>query len=453
VLPGGRPKARAAFLTADLWIACVEAALCYKHAMVIRLLSLSLIVSAAVFSQSRTQRIATAADGLHDRVIAQRRDFHQHPELSNREERTARVIAEKLRALRIDDVKTGVGKHGIVALLKGGKPGPVVAWRADMDALPVTGTIDTPYKSQNAGVHHACGHDAHMAIALGVAEVLAQMRDQINGSVKFIFQPAEEGAPAGEEGGAALMIKEGALENPRPAAIFGLHVWTPVRAGTIHYSSGPALASADSFDIVIKGKQVHAANPNLGIDPIVVSASCITALQTIRSRRIDPNESMVLSIGAIHGGNRHNIIPGEVLLQGTLRTFSENIRESARTMMKQTLEGCTSTYGAAYTLAFSGPSYPVTVNDPALTAESIPELERIQGKANVMVAKPITGAEDFSLYQKVIPGFFWFLGAGNEKLKIIAAHHTPEFNIDEDILVPGIKIAANQLLDYLERHK
>jgi amidohydrolase len=322
-----------------------------------------------------------------------------------------------------------------------------------MDALPVTANIDVPYKSQNAGVHHACGHDSHMAIALGVAELLSRMRDEINGSIKFLFQPAEEGPPKGEEGGAALMIKEGALENPRPSAIFGLHIWSIAPVGTVQYSSGPALASADSFEITIRGKQVHAANPHLGVDTIVVAADCINALQTIRSRRIDPNESMVLSIGSIHGGNRNNIITGEVKMEGTIRTFSENVRESTRTMMKQTLAGCTSTHGASYSLEFGGMSYPVTVNDPALTAESIPAMERVLGKENIILSKPITGAEDFALYQKVIPGFFWFLGGGNEKLGITAAHHTPEFNIDEAALVPGVKLAANQLLDYLDRHK
>jgi amidohydrolase len=286
-----------------------------------------------------------------------------------------------------------------------------------------------------------------------VAETLSKMRDQFTGTVKFIFQPAEEGAPVGEEGGAALMIKEGALENPRPSAIFGLHVWSGAKAGTIQYSSGPALASADSFEIAIRGKQVHAANPNLGIDPIVTAASCITALQTVRSRRTDPSEGMVLSIGSIHGGNRHNIIPNEVLLQGTLRTSSLKVREASRTMMKQTLEGCTAAMGASFALTYSGPSYPVTVNDPALTAASLPEMERTAGKANVILQRPITGAEDFSYYQKVIPGFFWFLGAGSPERGIAAAHHTPDFNIDESVLVPGVKIAANQLLDYLERHK
>jgi amidohydrolase len=404
-------------------------------------------------AQTREERISRIADDLHDILVEQRRDFHMHPELSNREERTARVVAEKLRMVGLDEVKTGVGKHGVVALLKGAKPGPVVAWRADMDALPVTANIDVPYKSRNPGVHHACGHDAHMTIALGTAAVLSHMRDQINGSVKFIFQPAEEGAPAGEEGGAELMIKEGVLDNPRPKAIFGLHVWSLAPVGTVQYSSGPAMASADTFDITIRGKQVHAANPNLGVDPIVVAAGCITALQTIRSRRIDPNEAMVLSIGSIHGGNRHNIIPAEVKLAGTLRTFNENVREGARTMMKQTLGGCTSTYGATYSIDYVGPNYPLTFNDPALTAESLPQMERVLGKGNIVAAKPLTGSEDFSYYQKVIPGFFWFLGGGNAKLGITAAHHTPDFNIDEAALVPGVKLAANQLLDYLDRHQ
>jgi amidohydrolase len=418
------------------------------HTMHTRVLTV-LLAAGASFAQTREQQIGSAAQALESKLIEQRRDFHMHPELSNREERTARVIAEKLRVLGLE-VKTGVGRHGVVALLKGSKPGPVVAWRADMDALPVTSTLTKPFKSQNPGVHHACGHDAHMAIGLAVAELL---RDQINGSVKFIFQPAEEGAPKGEEGGAALMIKEGALENPRPKAIFGLHVWSPVPSGRVHYSSGPALASADSFDITIRGKQVHAANPHLGIDPIVVAAQCVTALQTLRSRRIDPNESMVLSIGSIHGGNRSNIIPAEVKMEGTIRTFNEAVRESVISMMKKTLAGCTSAEDATYAIDFGGTSYPVTVNDPALTAASLPAMERVVGKSSLILAKPITGAEDFSYYQRIIPGFFWFLGVGNAKLGITAAHHTPDFDIDESAMVLGVKVAANQLLDYLDREK
>jgi len=405
------------------------------------------------FSQTREERVAKAADALRDKVIAIRRDFHQHPELSNREVRTGKVIAEKLRALGFDEVKTGVGKNGVVALLKGGKPGPVVAWRADMDALPVFSTSGKPFKSANNGVHHACGHDAHMAIGLAVAELLSANRDLIHGSVKFIFQPAEEGAPRGEEGGAALMIKEGALENPRPAAIFGLHVWSLLNAGAVQYTSGPAMASADAISIAIRGKQVHASTPHLGIDAIAVAAQCITQLQTIRSRRIDPNESMVLSIGSIHGGNRSNIITGEVKMEGTIRTFSETTRENVRSMIRRTLAGCTAAADAEFTLDFDGVSYPVTVNDPALTAESLPQMRRVLGDANIRTALPVTGAEDFAYYQKIIPGFFWFLGVRNERLGITGAHHTPEFDIDEAALVPGVKLAANQLLDYLERHR
>jgi len=412
---------------------------------------LAVLLGLACFGQTREERVSKAADALRDKLLETRRDFHMYPELSNREVRTAKVIADKLRALGLD-VKTGVGKHGVVAVLKGGKPGGVVAWRADMDALPVFSISDKPWKSKNNGVHHACGHDAHMAIGLATAELLAGMREQIAGTVKFIFQPAEEGAPVGEEGGAALMIKEGALENPRPAAIFGLHVFTPYAAGTVGYSSGPAMASADTFSISIKGKQVHGAMPHMGIDAISVAAQCITSLQTIRSRRVDPLEGMVLTIGSIHGGNRSNIITGEVKMEGTLRTFSESVRESVRTMMKQTLAGCTAGADASFTLAFDGAQYPVTFNDPKLTEESLPQMRRVLGAANIIATKPTTGAEDFSYYQKVIPGFFWFLGAKNEKLGITGAHHTPEFDIDESILVTGLKLASNQILDYLERH-
>ena len=412
----------------------------------------ALLLGTAAYSQSREERVAKAAEALNPKLIELRRDFHMHPELSNREERTGRVIAEKLRAMGLE-VKSGVAKNGVVAVLKGGKPGPVVAWRADMDALPVTSVLNSPFKSKNQGVHHACGHDAHMAIGLTVAELLSGMRSDISGTVKFLFQPAEEGAPKGEEGGAALMVKEGALDNPRPKAIFGLHVWSLAESGTVQYSSGPALASADTFEVVIQGKQVHASTPHLGTDPIVTAAQCITALQTIRSRRIDPSEGMVVSIGSIHGGNRSNIIPSEVKIEGTIRTFAENTRESIFTMMKQTLAGCTSSQGATYTIDFTGTNYPVTSNDPQLTAASLPAMERVLGKSKLIASKPVTGAEDFSYYQKVIPGFFWFLGVGNQSKGITAAHHTPNFDLDESAMVLGVKVAANQLLDFLEREK
>src|SRR2546430_1333120 len=277
-----------------------------------KLLCSLIVVAGVCIAQTREERISRAADALRDKLIEQRRDFHMHPELSNREERTSRVVAERLRAIGLTDIKTGVGKYGVTALLVGAKPGPVVAVRADMDSLPIQEVNDVPYKSQTPGVKHACGHDAHTTIELGVAEVLSKMREEIHGTIKFIFQPAEEGAPAGEEGGAALMIKEGALENPRPTAIFGLHVMPVVEVGQIAYNSGPAMASSDHFLITIHGKKVHGAYPHDGIDAVVVAAECVTALQTIRSRRIDTTEPLVITIGSIQGGNRFNIIADEV---------------------------------------------------------------------------------------------------------------------------------------------
>ena len=402
--------------------------------------------------QSRPERVSAIAESLRARVLADRRDFHAHPELSNREQRTAAVIAERLKSLGLE-VRTGIARHGVIGILKGGKPGPVVAWRADIDALPIEESGDKPYKSLNKGVKHACGHDAHIAIALGTVETLVKMRDQIPGTVKFIFQPAEEGAPIGEEGGATLMIKEGALENPKPQAIFGLHVTTWNEAGKISYSSGPAMASADILEIKLKGKKTHAAFPHQGIDTVVVAAECIMALQTIRSRRIDPSEPMVLTIGSMHGGNRFNIVAEEVVLQGTVRTLSENVRESVRSMVRKTLEGCTAMNDATFEVQWHEPSYPVTFNDPKLTSENLTGLRQSVGAENVVESKATMGSEDFSYYQKVIPGFFWFLGASNAKKGITAAHHTADFEIDEDILVPGVKAAANQLLDYLERTK
>src|SRR5689334_631156 len=267
-------------------------------ALVMVLIIAALVVPAAPQARmiappaSRDQQVAEAAESMRARLVEQRRDFHMHPELSNREERTSRIVAERLRALGLDEVRTGVGKYGVVALLKGAKPGPVVAVRADMDALPIQETIDVPYKSQTPGVKHACGHDVHTTVELGVAEVLSKMRDQISGSIKFIFQPAEEGAPQGEEGGASFMIKEGALENPRPSVIFGLHT-TGADVGQIEYHSGPAMASSDRILITIRGKKSHGAQPHMGIDAIVVASECVTALQNIRSRRIDPLEPSV----------------------------------------------------------------------------------------------------------------------------------------------------------------
>ena len=428
-----------------------------------RILALSLLMallpgaafvkSPAGAGASREEEIALAAESLRAKLIEHRRDFHMHPELSNREERTARVIAEKLRALGLDEVRAGVGKHGVVALLKGklpGGPNSVVAVRADMDALPIQETIDAPYKSRNNGVKHACGHDAHMAVALGVAELLSKMRDQIRGSVKFIFQPAEEGAPPGERGGAKFMIEEGCLENPRPSAIFGLHVMPNIEVGRIGYNSGPAMASSDRFSITIRGKKVHGAYPHDGIDTVVVAAECVTALQTIRSRRINTQEPLVITLGSIHGGNGFNIIADEVKLEGTMRTLNEEVRTKAIEMMKQTLAGVTSVYGASYEIEFVS-NNPVTYNDPALVESTLPVMRKIAGEKNIISPKPQMGAEDFSQYQKIIPGFFYFLGVGNREKGITAMIHTPEFDLDEGSLVVGVKVMSNVLLDYLDR--
>ena len=401
-------------------------------------------------STEREAAIARAAESLRTRLIEHRRDFHLHPELSNREERTSRVIAEKLRALGLDEVRTGVGRHGVVALLKGKHPGPVVAVRADMDALPILETIDVPYRSRNEGVKHACGHDVHMAVELGVAEMLSGMRDQIHGTIKFIFQPAEEGPPPGEEGGAQLMIREGALENPKAEAIFGLHVMPTIQVGQIGYNSGPTMASSDRFAITIRGRKVHGAYPHDGIDTVVVAAEAVTALQTIRSRRINTMDPLVLTIGSIHGGNRFNIIADEVRLEGTMRTLSETARAAAIRQMHQTLGGITSAYGATYQLDF-GENNPVTYNDPELVAATLPTIRRIVGDKNVVSPPPQMGAEDFSRYQQVIPGFFYFLGVGNTAKGVTAMIHTPEFDVDEESLVVGVRVMGNVLLDYLDR--
>jgi amidohydrolase len=403
-------------------------------------------------SSAREQQIAQAAEALRAQLILQRRDFHMHPELSNREERTSRIFAERLRALGLEDVKTGVGRYGVTALLKGTRPGPVVAVRADMDALPIQETNDVPYKSQTPGVKHACGHDVHTTVELGVAEILSKMRGEINGTIKFIFQPAEEGAPAGEEGGAALMIKEGALENPRPQAIFGLHVLPVIEVGQIAFNSGPAMASADKFLITVHGKKVHGAYPHDGVDAVVVAAECVTALQTIRSRRVDTTEPLVISIGSIQGGNRYNIIADEVKMEGTVRTLSEDVRKRAQALMRETLSGITSAYGASYELKYEEGAA-VTFNDPRLVEETLPTLRRMVGETNLVTRKPQMGAEDFSYYQKVIPGFFYFLGVGNQAKGITAQIHTPEFDVDEESLVIGVKTMANVLLDYLDQHK
>jgi len=408
--------------------------------------------SISASAATREGRIAQVVESLRPQLIAQRRDFHMHPELSNREVRTARVVAERLQALGFDEVKTGVARHGIVAVLKGGKPGGVVAVRADMDALPILETNDVPYKSRTPGVKHACGHDVHTTVALGVAEVLSKKRAEISGTVKFIFQPAEEGAPVGEEGGATLMIKEGALDNPRPQAIFGLHTEPNVQAGQIGYHSGPAMASSDTFSITVRGKGAHGAQPQMGVDAVVVAAECVLALQHIRSRRIDPLEPLVITLGTIQGGTRFNVIAGEVKMTGTMRTLNERVRERAIALMRETLANVTAAYGATFELSMEG-SNPVTYNEPSLVEETLPVMRRVVGAENTLALKSFMPAEDFAHYQKLIPGFYYFLGVGNRAKGITAGWHTSDFDVDEESLVVGVNVMSNVVLEYLDRHK
>ena len=362
-------------------------------------------------------QVDASAAALESKVIAWRRDFHQHPELSIREIRTADVVAGHLRALGLA-VQTGVAHTGVVGLLDSGQPGPVIALRADMDALPVAEQVDLPFASkerttfngQEVGVMHACGHDCHVAVLMGVAELLAGMKTQLQGRIKFIFQPAEEGPPPGEEGGAALMIKQGVLENPKPDVIFGLHVFAGVEAGTIAYRPGPAMASSDRISITVNGRQTHGALPWRGVDPIVISSQIVLGLQTIISRQVDVTlEPAVVTIGAIKGGVRDNIIPDSVEMLGTVRTFNEEMRADIHVRIRNTVELIAKSAGASAQVHFDN-AYPVTVNDIALTERMVPTLERVAGKEQVFVGQKIMGCEDFSYYQQKVPGFFYFIG-------------------------------------------
>jgi amidohydrolase len=406
-------------------------------------------------------QVDAAAAALEAKVIAWRRDFHQRPELSNREVRTAGVVADHLRALGLA-VQTGVAHTGVVGLLDSGKPGPVIALRADMDALPVAEQVDLPfaskarttYNGQDVGVMHACGHDCHVAILMGVAEVLSATRDRLKGKIKFIFQPAEEGPPAGEEGGAALMIKQGVLENPKPDVIFGLHVFAGIEAGRIAYRPGPAMASADRIRVVVNGRQTHAALPWRGVDPIVISAQIVLGLQTIISRQVDLSlEPAVLSIGAIRGGIRDNIIPDSVEMLGTVRTFDETMRADIRDRIRNTVEMIAKSAGATAQVEFDS-AYPVTVNDVPLTERMVPTLERVAGKDRVSLGQKITGYEDFSHYQQKIPGFFYFVGItpGGVDRKHSAPNHSPRFFVDESALLLGVRSLAHLTLDYMASH-
>jgi len=402
--------------------------------------------------------IGAAAERLEPKVIAWRRDFHRHPELGNREFRTSKIVADHLRALGIE-VKDKVAHTGVVGLLKGGKPGPVVALRADMDALPVKEEVDVPFASEvttewsgmQCGVMHACGHDAHTAILMGVAELLAGVRSRIPGTVKFIFQPAEEGAPDGEDGGARKMIEEHCLEAPRVGAIFGLHVTSNHHTSKIGYRSGPLMASSDEMRIFVRGTQTHAAMPWRGADPIVAASQIVVGLQTIVSRRLDiTKEPSVVTVGVFRGGVRMNIIPDEVRMEGTIRAFDERQRDEIHEHVKRIAEMIAAAGGAQARVAIKR-GYDVTVNDPALTEWAIPTLERMAGEANVGIVDKVCGAEDFSFYQKVVPGLFYRVGCTppGKPIAESAPNHSPRFFVDEACLVIGVRTLAALALDWL----
>lgn len=423
---------------------------------------LLLMVALGGLAQKKTTpqaRIEQMAKGIEPKIIEWRRHFHQYPELSNREKNTAAKIAEHLRSLGIE-VKTGVAHTGVVGLLKGGKPGPVIALRADMDALPVVERNNLPFASkektifndQEVGIMHACGHDSHMAILMGVAEILSTMRKDLQGTVKFIFQPAEEGSPKGEEGGAELMVKEGVLDNPKVDVIFGLHISAQTPLGRITYRPGGLMASVNDMRIVVKGRQAHGAAPWASIDPIVVSAQIINNLQMIVSRNLDVTQNAgVVTVGSIHGGVRSNIIPEQVEMWGTIRALSVEDEKLLVSRVKQIATNVAEAHGAtAEVEAPYSSHYPVTFNNLALTEKMVPSLERAAGPENVQVIAPHTGAEDFSFFQEKVPGLFFFVGACPPEVDPANApsHHTPDFMIDERGMITGVKAMLQLVLDY-----
>ena len=396
-------------------------------------------------------------------VIKWRHHFHEFPELSNREFNTAKYIADYLNSLGFD-VQTGVAKTGVIAILDSGKPGPVVALRADMDGLPVKEQSNLPYRSEQMGeyngnevpVMHACGHDTHMAMLMGAAKVLSELKGELKGKVKFIFQPAEEGAPAGEAGGAELMVKEGGLKNPDVDAIFGLHISSNADVGTIRYNSGGTMAAVDPFKIVIHGKQAHGAYPWKSVDPVVTAAQMIMSLQTIVSREIKLiDDAAVVTVGSIHGGNRSNIIPDSVKLVGTIRTLNSAAREHIYDAMARKVKGIADSMGAKATLTLPLDfSYPITYNDPDLTQSMLPTMQRTAGVENTILSKPVTGAEDFSFFQEKVPGLYVWVGG--KPLDVpeeeSPAHHTPEFYVDDEGLKLGVELLTNFTLDYMAMH-
>lgn len=396
-------------------------------------------------------------------VIKWRHHFHEFPELSNREFNTAKYIEKFLRSLDLD-VTTGVARTGVVAVLDSGKPGPVVALRADMDGLPVKEENDLPYRSTQMGeyngqevpVMHACGHDTHMAMLMGAAKILTGMKSELRGKVKFIFQPAEEGAPAGEKGGAEIMVKEGVLKNPDVDVIFGLHISANSDVGTVSYNAGGTMAAVDPFKIVIHGKQAHGAYPWKSVDPVVTAAQMIMSLQTIVSRELKLiDDAAVVSVGSIHGGNRSNIIPETVEMVGTIRTLNKAARDHIYETLPRKVKGIADSMGAEAELTLPlDYYYPITYNDPELTAQMLPTVKRTAGEENTILTKPVTGAEDFSFFQEKIPGLYMWVGG--KPLDVpeeeSPAHHTPEFYVDDSGMKLGVELLTNLTLDYMQNN-
>jgi len=425
-------------------------------------LGFALVLSIALVPRpglAQSDKVDEAVEAHAAEIIQLRHQLHQYPELGNREFETAKLVAAHLESLGFDVIQTGVAHTGVVGILRGGQPGPVVAVRADMDALPVTedtpypfkSTVRTTYLGQEVGVSHACGHDIHTAVQLGVASVLASMRDEIPGTVKFIFQPAEEGPPPGEVGGAEVMVEEGVLHDPAPAAIFGLHTNPDLDVGQVGYSVGPALASSDHFSIRIHGKQSHGASPHLSIDPIVMASQAVMAFQTIRSRNLDPLQPSVISVGIIRSGERFNIIPEQAYLEGTVRTYDEGVRDEIERRLDEILAGITQAGGGTYEYEYERGA-PPTINDVALTQEMVPTLVRVLGSNNVFVLDPMMAAEDFAYFANQIPGFYFRLGS-TKPGTTSGWNHTPDFMADDASVPVGMRAMSNLVLDYLGRSR
>jgi amidohydrolase len=449
-----------------LFLPCLNAV---KAASVLALWMMIAVAHVGVHAQSSQTLVSASplaseidkrAQAMEQTMLGWRRDFHQNPELGNREFRTAKIVAEHLTKLGFE-VKTGVAKTGVVGVLKGAKAGPVVALRADMDALPVGEQVALPfaskartqYNGQEVGVMHACGHDAHVAILMSVAEILAGLKDKLPGTVKVIFQPAEEGPPEGEEGGAELMLKEGAFENPKPDVVFGLHVFAGLESGKITWRPGATMAAVDYLRILLKGRQTHGAKPWGGVDPIVLGSQVVLGLQTIESRQVNvTKEPSIITVGTMHGGVRNNIIPDSVEMTGTIRTFDPQMQNEIHERIKRTSELIAQSGGGSANVMIRR-QYPMTYNHERLADYIAPTLKRVASEENTAIADKQTGAEDFAFYQQRVPGFFFFLGItpkGTDAAKA-ASNHSPLFFIDEPALVLGVKALANIASDYLHK--